>query len=465
MAKIIVLGGGVIGLSTALLLARQGHDVTVFERDGAPLSGSPEEAWSGWDRGGVAQFRQPHFLHSSGRRILDEHLPEVKAALLRADCVTFDYLTLMPPSITDRASRPGDERFVTVTGRRPAMEYAFARAAEEVVPIERGVTIAGLLTGPLAAPGIPHVSGVRTADGAEIHADLLVDAMGRGSKLTDWLAAIGARRPIEEGGESGFIYYTRYFRSATGRVPSYRAPILTDFHTFSLLTLPCDSGTWSVTVFFFVGDPPLKALRDPARWTKLVAACPAHAHWLEGEPITDVLPMGGIVDRYRRFVVDGAPVATGVVSVGDAWACTNPVQGRGIGIGLIHAVGTAEVVREHLGDPLALALAQDTMTEARATPWYRDTVAFDRRRTAQISAAIQGREPARTTDPAELLATAMVHDADLFRAFVDIRAVLALPEEVLARPGLTDRVMEIARTHEPLVPPGPSREELLRMLA
>ncbi len=465
MSKIVVLGSGVVGLAMAMLLARQGHEATVFERDDAPAPGSPEEAWSGWDRGGVAQFRQPHFLHCSARQIFDQHLPEVKEALLRAGCVTFDYLTLLPPSITDRAPRPGDERFVTVTGRRPVVEYAVARVAEEFLPIERGVAITGLLTGPSAAPGIPHVSGVRTTDGVEIRADLVVDAMGRRSKLPDWLGAIGARRPLEEAEESGFVYYTRYFRDASGTIPPCRAGLLTHFHSFSLLTLLCDSGTWSVTVFFFTGDPALKALRDPARWTKLIAACPAHAQWLEGEPISDVLAMGGIVDRYRRFVVDGAPVATGVVSVGDAWACTNPVQGRGIGIGLIHAVGTAEVVREHVDDPVALALAQDTMTKARATPWYRDTVAFDRRRTTQIAAAIAGREAPSPTGPLDLLPVAMLYDADLFRAFLEINSLLALPEDVLARPGLADRIVEVAGTHQPPVPRGPSREEVLRMLA
>jgi 2-polyprenyl-6-methoxyphenol hydroxylase-like FAD-dependent oxidoreductase len=465
MSKIVVVGSGVVGLSMAMLLARQGHDVTVFEHDDAPVPGSAEEAWQAWDRGGVAQFRQPHFLHPSGRRILDEHLPGVTQALLRAGCVTFDFLSLMPPSITDRAPRPGDERFVTVTGRRPAMEYAIARAAEELVPIERGVAIAGLLTGPSAAPGIPHVSGVRTIDCAEVRADLVVDATGRRSKLPDWLEAIGARRPIEEAEDSGFIYYTRYFRSATGRVPTYRAGLHSEFHSFSLLTLPGDAQTWGVTVFFLSGDPPLKALRDPARWAKLIAACPAHAHWLEGEPISGVLAMGGIVDRLRRFVVDGTPVATGVVSVGDAWACTNPVQGRGIGIGLIHAVGTAQVVREHLDAPVALALAQDAMTEARATPWYRDTVAYDRRRAAQIAAAIEGRAVPPLTGPADLLPSAMPYDADLFRAFVDIRALLTLPQDLLARPGLAERIVEVAGAHEPRVPPGPSREELLRMLA
>lgn len=162
-------------------------------------------------------------------------------------------------------------------------------------------------------------------------------------------------------------------------------------------------------------------------------------------------------------MVDGKPVVTGVVAVGDTWACTNPVQGRGIGIGLIHAVGTAEVVRDHLDDPLALA--QDAMTEARATPWYRDTVTFDRRRTAQIAATIQGRDAPAATGPADLLPVAMLHNADLFRAFVEIRALLTLPGEVLARPGLVDRVVAVAGSHQPPVPQGPSREEVLRILA
>ena len=97
MSTIVVLGGGVIGLSMAMMLARQGHSVTVFERDSEPLPGSPEEAWSAWERRGVAQFRLPHYLHPPVRQLLESHLPDVKEALLRADCVTFDVLATMPP--------------------------------------------------------------------------------------------------------------------------------------------------------------------------------------------------------------------------------------------------------------------------------------------------------------------------------------------------------------------------------
>jgi 2-polyprenyl-6-methoxyphenol hydroxylase-like FAD-dependent oxidoreductase len=448
-----------------MLLARQGHEVTAFERDSEPLPGSPEEAWDAWERRGVAQFRQPHYLHSAARRILDAHLPEVTETLRRAGGVAFDLCALMPPSIADRAPRPGDDRFVTVTGRRPAVEYAVAATAESLLPVVRGVSIAGLLMGPSVAGGIPHVTGVRTTDGDEVRADLVIDAMGRRSRLPDWLEQIGARRPIEESEESGFIYYTRYFRSTSTGIPPYRAGLLTHYHSFSLLTLPGDAQTWSVTVFIFSGDQPLKALREVKPWAALVRACPAHAHWLDGEPVSDVLAMAGVTDRYRRFVVDGLPVATGIVSVGDSWACTNPVGGRGISIGLMHALGTVEVIQDHLDDPMALALAHDAMTESRVTPWYRDTVAFDRKRTAQIDAAIHGRSAAEPPDLGGALAVAMLHDAEAFRAGIEVTSLLALPEVVMARPGMKRRVMEVAAAHEAVAPPCPSRDDLLRLLA
>lgn len=228
------------------------------------------------------------------------------------------------------------------------------------------MSAAGLVTAAGALEGVPHVTGVRTITGERLEGDLVVDAMGRRSPMDRWLAHIGARPPYVEAEEWRFVYHTRYFRG--GDLPRMTAPPLSELGTVSLLTLPGDNGTWSVTVWAASSDTALRGLRDPAKFSAVVAACPLHAHWLGGDPITGMLTMAGSLDRYHRFLIDGRPVATGVASVGDAWACTNPSAGRGMTVGLIHARRLRDVVASGLQDPVSFAHAWDEVTRLSSRP-------------------------------------------------------------------------------------------------
>jgi 2-polyprenyl-6-methoxyphenol hydroxylase-like FAD-dependent oxidoreductase len=186
----------------------------------------------------------------------------------------------MPPSITDRAPREVDERLWTLTARRPVLEQVLARAAEAEpgLDVRRGVSVRELVLGEY--DGTAHVTGVRTDSGEAVSADLVVDAMGRRSQLPRWLAAAATRPVHEEAEDSGFIYYGRHFRARNGAsagMPELRAPAVTRVGTFSVLTLPGDNGTWSVTVVTSAGDRPLKRLRDLDAWTAVMSACLARA--------------------------------------------------------------------------------------------------------------------------------------------------------------------------------------------
>ena len=216
MAKIVVTGAGIAGLTTAMLLAHDGHEVTVLERD--PESPpDPTTSWENWTRRGVNQFRMLHFFQPRFREIADAELPALTKAMDAAGALRFNPISDIPAEITG-GHQDGDERFEALTGRRPVIESVLARLAESTpgIGIRRGVAVAGLLTGTPTAPGVPHVTGVRTESGESIDADLVVDTTGRRSSLPTWLDSVGAKKPVEELEDSGFVYYGRHFRSQDG---------------------------------------------------------------------------------------------------------------------------------------------------------------------------------------------------------------------------------------------------------
>ncbi len=456
----MVVGGGIGGLATALILAPRGHDVTVLDRDPADLPSDPDEAWARWPRRGVPQLRHIHLFNARGRNVLREEIPAVLAALHAAGAGLI------------RLGGPDDDDLVRLTCRRTTYEMVLRRAVLEDTRVR--------FVGDTAAKGLTarrsRVTGVRTADGAEWSADLVVDASGRRSQADVWLAALGLPAPGREEDTEGSVAYTRWYRLHT---EPESALVRVDLGYAAGVVAPADGGMFCVTFGCLPGDPVMARLRDPVAFDAAVAVMPALAAWTAPDRATVMTGVLSMADRNNRMArlaaSDGVPVASGLVLLGDAAMCTNPGYGRGVGLALFHAQALAGVLAGAGDDPFAVTSAFEEVTRTELEPWYHAAVAGDRVRRAIGRRLVAGERwgsiGAAGDDPAVRFARGAPYAAErdpvVRRAMNRSFQLLDPPSAYWGNDDIAARVEAVWRELEsdPPPPAGPDHETMGRLLA
>jgi 2-polyprenyl-6-methoxyphenol hydroxylase-like FAD-dependent oxidoreductase len=481
--RVVIAGAGVAGLAGALALARDGHAVTVVERDATPMPATADDAFSDWARRGAPQVRHSHAFLARLRNLLQDRAPDVLERLLAAGATEIRFAEHLPETLTDRNLRPGDDELVALACRRTTFEWVLRERALACtgVQLRDGVEITGLD----ATSGTrPRVVGARMRDSrpeTTVPTDLFVDATGPRGGSERWLSAAGVDEPPAEVHESGIVYLSRFYRLRAGaEMPDGVAPVAGDLGHLKFAVFLGDNRTFSVTLAVASDDTELR--RPLAAETGFEAAAatvvPAQA-WLDGraEPITGVHLMAGLRNRKRHFARHGRPIADGFVAIGDASVCTNPLYGRGCSLALVHAFGLADALRAHAGDLTAGLLAFDEFTSVELDPWFRAAVLQDEESKAlsdEAPPASQRAQPG-TDDSRELLRSvmrdgllpALQTSPIVFRAFLRWFNLLARPDALINDGEVVSEVMAAyaARDSRPPQPSfGPSRAELLAVL-
>ncbi len=465
--RIIVVGGGIAGLGTALACARDGHEVTVFERDDTPMPPDPDAAFA-WQRTGAPQVRHSHAFLARLRNLLHDRAPDVLDALFAAGASEIEFTANLPETLSDRSHRDGDEELVALACRRTTFEWVLRRLAlgEPGVTLGHGVAATMLDARPGAVPTVVGVDGQP--------ADLVVDARGPRSSSADWLAAIGAAPVAEELHESGIVYFSRFYRVHDGReAPPYTGPTAADLGYLKYAIFLGDNRTFSITYAIESHDEELRrALASEEGFETVARSLLAIEPWrVDGvaDPITDVHVMAGLRNRYRPLLdAQGDPLVHGFVAVGDASLCTNPLYGRGCSLAFVHAFGLADALRAHGDDPDALAREFAAFTERELVPWFRSAVLQD-------SEARAMHEDLADDDPRAFmqavfrdgLLPAMRTSPIVFRAFLRWFNLLVTPDALMADPEIVNEVFAAYQDRENRPGPpvlGPDRDAMLLQL-
>jgi 2-polyprenyl-6-methoxyphenol hydroxylase-like FAD-dependent oxidoreductase len=478
----------VAGLATALGLARDGHEIDLFEADPASLTDDPLQAFEAWTRKGAPQVWHSHAFLARLRNLLRDEVPDFHRALLERGAYEVRFGENLPPTLTDFRAEPGDEDLTLLACRRITFEWVLRSIVEQEPRVRwhgraRVTGLEGALQG-----GLVRVAGVRvlTEAGERTNpAELVVDASGRRSALVSWLRELGTKPPEVEQEDCGIFYCSRFYRLREGAAPPAGATLIgSDLGYMKYAIFPGDAGIFSVTLAASPEDRPLRRILRARAFEAAARAIPVLAEWIDEErsrPASPVRGMRSLRNRRLRLVREQRPLVLGVYAVGDAAIHTNPLYGRGCTLAFVHAWLLRQALREHPGDAEARALAFHEATERELGPWYVAAREQDRDARRVAEAWRRGEDPDaaprpdQPVDPRAFMRSvlrdgllpALRTDAVVLRTFARTFNLLAAPDALVTDPDVLQRILAAWRekdSREAPAPPGPGRDEMVELL-
>ncbi|MEU8968897.1 FAD-dependent monooxygenase [Streptomyces monashensis] len=371
--KAVVIGGSYAGLVTARVLADFFGEVVLVERDAVDEDTGVHP--------GAPQGHHAHALLARGGQVLERLFPGLRGELTAVGAPVFDYGEgadiLLPVGLAPR-HRTG-VRIQTFT--RDELERRLRR---KVLALPRVTPMPSTRCTGLIRDASGRVTGItchpQDTDPRELAADLVVDASGRSSSLTDWLDATGTTVPPRRTVKAKITYTSMNFDRPRESDPGHP-----DFYVaYQMLFAPgvprggamlaVERDRWTCSLFGFQDQPPTddKGYLAFAETLKNPHLAEHIGRRTTQEP---TYRYTNADNQWRSYhAVKDWPER--LIAVGDAVCVFNPVYGQGLTVAAMEAELLHRMLRRHSASGRLDGLArgfQKKLGRVLLGPWTLST--------------------------------------------------------------------------------------------
>ncbi|EEL22505.1 FAD-dependent oxidoreductase [Bacillus toyonensis] len=331
--KAIVIGGSMAGKFAAKALSTSFKEVIILEVG---------DKWDGKaSRKRVPQSDHPHVLLKGGEKAIEELFPTITNELIKAGSIINNFTRDLKWHQFGLWKQPFIGEVHMIQQSRPLLEWHIQKRIDQISNIT--ITYKTLVNGLLVDGKLNKVCGVKvkyleTGMQEEVHADIVIDASGFGSKSMEWLREYEIEVQ-EEKVRIDLFYATKMFQLKENEeldcCNMLMSPSFPE-NPYGVLIQTIEDNRYFVTFSGYANEKAPQTDDEFYDFAENLSISNVTDFLNKAEGITDIKTYQIPYQVRRRFdLVNNVP--EGLLVVGDAQCRFDPVFGQGVSVAAMEA--------------------------------------------------------------------------------------------------------------------------------